>query len=847
MTAPSINPNIGPVQGPITPPAQAPLVPFELSTPQDVIGPSDAANTILDALLNSGKISIPAYTAVTSNSLDELRRTLEGSEYLQQLNNKKLNLSQLDQGQALMDVHSAIVVISQQQSDLYNAEKAQIQTYNSAVTQYNTQVQATMPAPNSDQSEVAQINSIIDQYNQGLIDDATFNAEIAPYNAYVTSRNLDLTSIVNTYNTALSHYNTQVVAINALIDQLNQEGILFGISAFPHLAPAGPPGTIMQLQDPAPLTIPVPHIPNRPGPAAIVPLPTAPQSQTALLSQVFTPQFVSSISTLTLSQRILDLVQAVQDFNRLFLKGNSIVLPNSFIESQPTIFFSDGSLGGGVGAALVGTTLGIPHLEQILSRGILAANQHDFQLGVVLPVFALAAFGLQVIATSGIQSSIPGFRLLGNSTMLSGTPSLTALSIAFAVSHTSVIRDAIRSGVIAQGVKQIIQKQLQGQVSQDEVDRASRVLTAQINLTLLQLTTSQLGASLNSPGLPGQLFGNVSNLPTSTFLEAANRPPTLTETLQDPLKQLFLKSNLSDQIAQSTSLSQNRSQEIAHEAINSASKTPSPQEEAIHNSLQNSLQSQGISSPVASQLASVVLDNAKKDSENFIALHTDLLKQDTSEELISQALQQQGIQPSQADRIGQEAALTLLQSGNFNNDREFQIILHQRLENFGIDTEIALAASERLFHTINSPSTNPTLNPLQSPQLQTLLSPDALSQTLYDQTFGLLKNHVDIKTAQHIANQAVLATVGSSAQAQEEVRDPSSLVNLMQEQVQVLQKESDSKVNDQIADNFRFFMNGSIDLVVLFQKMMNPAYTFAGVMYDRHEPTNFKKSVDVLV
>ena len=417
--------------------------------------------------------------------------------------------------------------------------------------------------------------------------------------------------------------------------------------------------------------------------------------------------------------------------------------------------------------------------------------------------------------------------------------------MAFGISHAQVVADLIQSGAIADSVKEFVAAQLEGKADDATIQHTADVLTAELNLTLLQVASFELGAALQSPGLTQQIFGNVPSL------SITQTPPTLTETVQDPIKQLFLKSTLSTALSKETHIPGFKANEILNDIVNALLANPEISTETLKSSLVEGLVNRGIDLETANRLADLAEEIVNKENSRFIGLSSDLLNQEIAEDLLANALVKSDIKDSQ--RISAETILQVLRSGNFANDQEFAIQVQLQLQAAGISQDRAVSASESLIASVKS--TTP-LPPLQNPAPE-ILPPEELKEQIYARIYGLLKDSLGEERARTIALQGVATVVGGIPSTGEivdqDIQSPNSLINLTNDQVKVLLKESAGTASVKIADSFRYFMGDSIDLIVLHKKISDPAYTFAismytGLMYNGEpQPKNFTKSIDFVV
>ena len=367
----SINDPMNPISSPSIPPAGPSIdsgsQSFQVQGEQEIIDTLEQSFGTFSAeeLLSGGQLTIGAFSDFTLIPLDELRSILNQNEIADSAANKKMTANLVDQGNAFLTIYNTIRDIALNEIQLKETQTQQINDFNQAADTYNNQVQATMPyyvgSESSDDYMTDQMNQAISDYNNGAIDDAQFNTIATNYNAYVNSRNVTLAPLVADYNNAFATFNSEVAANNANIDAQNKIRAQYGVPAIPTQDSATVSAFVMPTQSPAPLTIPVASIPDRPVPVDMTPVPPA-STPSDLIKQYFVPFQKNQLASLTLSERSRDLVEAFQDYIKFVLKGRNATVPNAFIDKKPPVFFSTQTGGypgvGGVALATIAAGLG---------------------------------------------------------------------------------------------------------------------------------------------------------------------------------------------------------------------------------------------------------------------------------------------------------------------------------------------------------------------------------------------------------------------------------------------------------------------------------------------------------
>jgi hypothetical protein len=840
----------GPIEGP-PPSGPEEFTPLaEEDVIQDVIAPAQPLLS-LDELIN-GRITISAYSQATILPMEELKATLRNNETTSSLNNRKLTTNYVDQAIVMNELYQVLAKIVEEEENLKNLQQAQTDVFNQAANYYNSQVEATMPyyvgSESSDDYWTRQMNEAIDQYNLGLINDAQFNIVVTNYNNYVIQRNQTLEPLAEDYNDARETYNEQVEENNEKIEDLNEIRERFGIPSIPDQPEATVEAFSMPEQDYAPLSTPVPSIPARPFPPTMPPIGPVTATQDGLMNQFFLPAVSTALGLLNLFKQGEDIRASVEEFLRFFLREKSVNLPESAIERLPDFLFSTGGgqVGnvGGVALATISAGLGSPHLAGLIQNSILSSDQKIFQLEKIASIVPeLEAFGLKILTNTGLQATLPALNLLGDGAFQKG--SLPAFKVAFGIAFSEIITDLVKSGTIKEEVQKLVEKELAGKIPPEELGRVIEILTSQVNLGLLQFASFELAASLQSPGLAAQVFGN-AGVPEEAFTAAANRGSTPGEVLQDPLKTAFLKSTLSATLTEKTGLELAKTQRIINEIINQAAIQSNISLEKLASIVENDLVKQGIDRKTAVETADLAVEIVKKDSVRS-TLSPGIYKEGLAERLLTAALVEANVEASTAQRLSQEAILKALRFGAFSTDAQFQLFLQLKLEGLGIESSVAAkAAATAVAGLAVQPS------PFEAGNVAGILTPVELSEQVLTRVQSLLRGYLTPEEARRIGVKAAGLTA-AEVEVGDEITNPDSLTNLLRDAVAVLNKESDGKADTLIAESFRFFMGDAIDLFVTHKKIIDPAYSLVlsmhtGIMYaGQPEPSNFRKSIDIAI
>lgn len=85
-----------------------------------------------------------------------------------------------------------------------------------------------------------------------------------------------------------------------------------------------------------------------------------------------------------------------------------------------------------------------------------------------------------------------------------------------------------------------------------------------------------------------------------------------------------------------------------------------------------------------------------------------------------------------------------------------------------------------------------------------------------------------------------------------DLKSPLSLINTIKDQIDHLNKENNKEYGEALAITFKETIKDSVQLNAFLEKLMDPAnlliYSFSsGIMYGGREPSNWKKSIDILI
>lgn len=765
---------------------------------------------------------------------------LNEQQYEQQVQNilatKNMHLNAILTALGLTALYSEITRLGNQQTNSTNTLNNAISTLNKEINNINNQLANTQNPPGEDEAQIQAMNQAIEEYNAGTISTDDFNAAVATYESYIATRNPTLSSLIDqlntdiaTYNTAVQKYNDSLAGINALREGLgldplpvqpfmtNPLNLLPDQQGIPPLPPPDPTNPTLPL---IPDEVPVDTVPKVPQPG----------STTTLVNQIFTPLFNSQFNSSLSFTNFLQMLIRHRDFVNYYLRGTVLSLPDAYILPKPQVFLTPSqgaaSTFSGVGLATLVTGLQSTALDRILSQGIFQKVISDQNSPVPSKlVNQLALYEIRLLTLLGLNTGIQMNGIIPfNNT--ESYPNNIALGLSFA----GQINNLVAEGTTAEAVQQFLQNNFPN-LTKAQLQELGLNLTAGLNLSLLQVATLVLAQTLGIPGLPTAVASNVTGLPSTNSilnLEGASEK----EVLENPVSIANIKANLSDQLlALGAIQDEEQANTIANDAINNALNQQSVIDAStLQASLQQELINQGINAAAANQAA----DNTK----GYV------LAESTAQYLLDLTVNQNVLNAStlkaQIEAAGatiSNDAITRILSVSAANQRELRDRIAQELITEGIKQQDAIAIATKA--VVGQETVN----------LQAVSASD-LANEIADKVIAQLTPVTGATEAQSIANQLVSTLIGSpTEQLADDIRNPNSILNQINGQVQHLQKLNNVQVNQAIKENFHTFMKPNIDLFAFNNKIIDPGYNliysmFTGLMYQHDMPKNFLRSVD---
>ncbi len=508
------------------------------------------------------------------------------------------------------------------------------------------------------------------------------------------------------------------------------------------------------------------------------------------------------------------------------------LVPNTIIDvAQPVGTSSQGA--GTLAIQSIG--LDNPHITGILGQAALALAIRN--LGLNLTEEQIAQFSEQVLALSlgligknSLDALLPS---LGPvlSMLSSLPPDSPALSLLFSLSFANRIQELTGQGLTSDAIQALINGS--GIAALQNLSPADlEALTATLNLGLLLVSAKLLESSLGLPGLSAQLLLPLlpPELATSTLGQASAANQQSSADLQARLKADFIAQGFSqDEAAFLSDLGVS----LVDQNLLAPSSTSISRDSINQQLLIDSIKASLILSD------SRAFDLARADAiarEAVSRTFEDLGDQSTSvtqfRSDLQSNLQDLNIRSSVSDEVMRDAILTS------DQNRSLQ---PQALANNANTQGNNNIPDETIPSTPLVPFT-----PLSQAQLVAILEKRA-SELLVPQLGAQLARQITEEIA-----QTLFGTANPDARDKAQLKSPLSLVNIVTNQIYHLKLDQNEKYAEATTEAFKETIVTSQDFYAFSLKVMDPAYSLiysagTGIMYAGHEPSNWKKSIDIIV
>lgn len=520
------------------------------------------------------------------------------------------------------------------------------------------------------------------------------------------------------------------------------------------------------------------------------------------------------------------------------------LVPNTIIDVAQPI----GTSAQGAGTlAIQSIGLDNPHITGILGQAALAQAIRNLGLDLTKEQIAqlsnqVLALSLGLIGQNSLDALLPSLGpILSNLSSL--PPDSPALSLLFSLSFANRIQELTGQGLTADAIQALINGS--GIAALQNLSPADlEALTATLNLGLLLVSTKLLESSLGLPGLSAQLLLPLlpPELSTSILGQASAANQQSNADLQTQLQANFIAQGFPQEEA--TFLA-----DLGVSLVNQNLLAPSSTSIS-----QDSINQQML---IDSIKASLILS----DSRAFDLARADAI----AREAVSRTFEDMGNQSTSVTQFRSDLQSNL-QDLNVRSTAADEvmrdIILTSAQDN-------SLQPQELTSNTSATPSPNPsTPQPLSQPLSQlpsqpsrespipfTPLTQAELVAVLDQRATELLVPQLGAQLARQITEeiaQTLFGTPNPDPRDEAQVKSPLSLVNTVLNQVYHLKLNQNELYAEATSEAFKETIVTSKDFYAFSLKVMDPAYSLiysagTGLMYAGHEPSNWKKSIDIIV
>lgn len=712
------------------------------------------------------------------------------------------------------------------------AESTQLQTINTAYQTYLSQLNSigsfngNVFTINSGQQ--SQYNSFTATYQQAVstfnsylatreTDISNFNNAVTSYNQTATQNNLNVQNTVATYNLSNALANNNISNAQLIQPLASPRTDLYG-GVF-----VTSPGQVIGSATTA-------TIPNLPAGVTT----TFSQGVPSITSVSYTAPDVSPIKNAFKqaldNQNLAPIDNAIQfkliyfgylSIQNIFATTNNIpdpILNFKPITSKvlpPTITNQEqqanqvSTQGGGFLAA---KSIGL-HNEHVLGiLGRIAFSKSIYESGLRLSdaqieesVNGLAVLAGSLLGATSLQALFPALGpFLGS---LNSLPSDSpAFAVLFAISFANRTQELVKSGLSDSALQSFLQSTGLKDLSASAQSELAVIFNLGLLLTSAKLLTTTAGASnlleaLVSSFLPDE---------TAKALAADARQSSLAASLQ-------LQADL-NQFFRDQGIAEDEAAFLANFATQfSDTQQTAP---AVNSVTADSVNQQAVTDSIT---ASLILSQQEADAE-ALDLAT---AQSIAKEAVTQALED-------------EAARTEIASAT---SAQFRADIEANLRLLGVSGGQAVLAAQEAVLVAPAGSSQTGLSPSLFTGLPTALA--SLIQAEYSKTlFGTAASLAEAQTA-----QAAIAREEAETFAQ---RHPSAIYHLIKDLLRHTRIQNDEIFASAVRESFKSTLETSTDFNKFIEKLMDPANSLiysmqTGLMYGGHEPSYFKKSIDIVV
>ncbi len=662
---------------------------------------------------------------------------------------------------------------------------------------------------------------------------ATYLTTVDNYNRYVDQKNANLANVVADYNTNfVQKFGDQIKTLSDMLNQYNG------------LAAAAGGGGIAPPPQPTAITVagytwqkitadPPPTDASFTRPAALGTFSaTAPVADIKAQNELIQVMIDSAFDLLYIAFKnmstFLSANQASVDYYQDKLKLNKIST-NPMVE-QEAVQAATNRLA--TANQSNGTPSGTDYLNlfaQYVTQTVPADQKSTFTKAQQATAESiLKMVSAQYLVSSGIFAGKAAVKLLGDN-LNQITPDKSASKIATTVGFGNELQKLSNFGIYEDGVN--------GTLNEAGITPTPTVVNktvGDLQLTGALMTLFQAAKALGTPDLVKQMVAAAGGTAHPEINALLQQPAqgTVGDALNDAVSQEQVKTTLTQVLTQQTGKSAVESEKTIFAAIAKAvvaSKKANP--EQLQQAIASALREQNVDPKLSDQLASTAISILQDE-----IAHPELLQALNKPALDKLVL---------ADPLFTDVSITkavnnvLLNNPKISSQKEFRNELVQEFQLTGVKPEDALAKANLVLSHLNDFTSKPT----QKSAGKTPVTADDLKDQVSNDTIRLLRKELGVVPSHELSHELTTLLFGDNH---------TSVINILRDSISNSQKAATKEERSKLADRMEVYLAPKVELYAFAQALMDPAnnilYSGAtGVMYQKNEPSNFKKSIDVQI
>lgn len=769
-----------------------------------------------------GKVmSILEFSNILSSAMLAFKNSICDSVMGNLLVSQALKANESKFGIALQQLLSQYKNAAEKLAAVTNEANQVVDDHNASLLQYTNSLAGTRKA---EESFVNQMNALIEQYNNGTINQATFEAKykagfLVPGGSPQESGFQNVLNYYNTlnnnataaYNKSIEVYNNALVKINQDSQDMNATLSPLGIPSFdtwPKAQSVVPPYQISassQLLGP-PFKAPLEHI-------VLPPLPSLPPLDhiiTPSVSEFILTFFLSSSNTLLQSA---NLAEVRSEYFEEFI-AHVMASAKKLLSYKPPVSASAHSSGStSVGSIAMTLGLNTPGASPMTKTVFSLAEAMESQNRKLLPnKDDYNSFQQNTLIAASLQAAIPALASLGLPGLAS-KEAQSAFGVTFAISYAQVIGRFVDQNQGLDAIRQMIENNAGGNVDEHDLARFTNVFNAGLNQQLLQTALLVGARTMGAPGLPLQTLANLQGMNEQLL----QQPLSANEVLQDPIKQLFIRNILTSAIAQDQLMSAAQASAAVDLVLGPlVNKTPVNGFEALGAAVYAGFNGLHFNDSLSRSLSELTVSLIRQEASAMPLTNSAALSTESVENSLQKELKNSGIGSVQAQAIAQEVAGALL-SSVFTNTAEYQIKMGSLLKSLGIkdSDEIARAATAMLT------TVGQEIPPLMALKSSKIVPHEQLGNDLASHVQRRLPTSIGANKAMEICNEASRTFFG----VDEQQREP-SIFALLDRTENQLEKMTGTKGREASLKSHQMLVACPFDLFAITNKILDPAYAF---------------------